>query len=129
LGNFKSKFGVKRERVPFVLTNDFIYTIVKGDKSMESHRNFKEFRNLCEKAFVILRRRGDLFINLFAMMLSTGIPELRSADDVNYVREALCLGTTEAAAVDSFRSKFQEAVKNNKTVAFNWYIHNLAKNQ
>jgi phosphatidylinositol-4,5-bisphosphate 3-kinase len=42
LGNFKSKFGVKRERVPFVLTNDFIYTIVKGDKSMESHRNFKE---------------------------------------------------------------------------------------
>ena len=33
LGNFKSKFGVKRERVPFVLTDDFIYIITKeGDK-------------------------------------------------------------------------------------------------
>ena len=30
LGNFKSKFGVKRERVPFVLTNDFIYIITEG---------------------------------------------------------------------------------------------------
>ena len=30
LGNFKSKFGVKRERVPFVLTDDFIYIITKG---------------------------------------------------------------------------------------------------
>ena len=34
LGNFKSKFGVKRERVPFVLTDDFIYIITKaGTKS------------------------------------------------------------------------------------------------
>jgi len=30
LGNFKSKFGVKRERVPFVLTDDFIHIITKG---------------------------------------------------------------------------------------------------
>ena len=42
LGNFKSKLGVKRERVPFVLTNDFVYTIVKGDKAMEHHQSFKE---------------------------------------------------------------------------------------
>lgn len=34
LGNFKSKFGVKRERVPFVLTDDFIHIITnEGDKS------------------------------------------------------------------------------------------------
>ena len=34
LGNFKSKFGVKRERVPFVLTDDFIYIITNaGDKN------------------------------------------------------------------------------------------------
>ena len=99
------------------------------DVGYEQFASSYRFRNLCEKAFVMLRRRGDLFINLFAMMLSTGIPELRSADDVNYVREALCLGTSEATAVDSFRSKFQEAVKNNKTVALNWYIHNLAKTQ
>ena len=30
LGHFKSKLGVKRERVPFVLTSDFVYVIKRG---------------------------------------------------------------------------------------------------
>lgn len=29
LGNIKSKFGVKRERAPFVLTPDFVYVMGK----------------------------------------------------------------------------------------------------
>ncbi len=44
------------------------------------------FVNLCESAYLSLRRRAALFINLLAMMLQTGIPELRSVDDINYVR-------------------------------------------
>lgn len=63
------------------------------------------------------------------MMLSTGIPELRTAEDVNYVREALCLGQLEEEARKSFQSKFQEAIKNNRTVAINWWMHNIAKQQ
>ena len=38
LGNFKSKFGVKRERVPFVLTDDFIHIITR-----EEGKNSYEF--------------------------------------------------------------------------------------
>lgn len=30
LGHFKKKYGIKRERVPFVLTEDFIRVIAKG---------------------------------------------------------------------------------------------------
>uniref|UniRef100_A0A8C2HSQ8 phosphatidylinositol-4,5-bisphosphate 3-kinase n=1 Tax=Cyprinus carpio TaxID=7962 RepID=A0A8C2HSQ8_CYPCA len=33
LGNFKSKFGIKRERVPFILTHDFIHVIQQGKTS------------------------------------------------------------------------------------------------
>ena len=33
LGNFKSKFGVKRERVPFVLTTHFVHVIKKGENN------------------------------------------------------------------------------------------------
>lgn len=29
LGHFKEKFGIRRERVPFVLTHDFVYIINK----------------------------------------------------------------------------------------------------
>ena len=34
LGHFKSKFGVKRERVPFVLTSDYVYVIKHGPKDL-----------------------------------------------------------------------------------------------
>ncbi|KAL8578264.1 hypothetical protein ACOMHN_005655 [Nucella lapillus] len=33
LGNVKSKFGVKRDRVPFVLTTHFVHVIKKGESS------------------------------------------------------------------------------------------------
>ena len=44
------------------------------------------FSALCEDAYLVLRQKAPLFINLLAMMLQTGIPELRSIDDLNYVR-------------------------------------------
>ncbi|KAH0815629.1 hypothetical protein GEV33_007162 [Tenebrio molitor] len=53
LGHFKEKFGIKRERVPFVLTHDFEYVINKGQKSA---LEFKIFQEYCEKAFLILRK-------------------------------------------------------------------------
>ena len=93
------KFGVKRERVPFVLAHDFEIII-------EKHFGFDKYNlvdvvyllftillfsccrfvRLCEDAYLILRRHASLFINMLAMMLQTGIPELRSIDDLNYVR-------------------------------------------
>ena len=47
---------------------------------------YRRFARLCEDAYLILRRHAGLFINMLAMMLQTGIPELRSIDDLNYVR-------------------------------------------
>lgn len=47
LGHFKEKFGVRRERVPFVLTHDFVYVINKGRTDREADE-FRTFQNLCE---------------------------------------------------------------------------------
>ena len=44
------------------------------------------FKLLCEDAFLRLREHGALFLNLFTMMLSCGIPELRTKDDIYYIR-------------------------------------------
>ena len=63
------------------------------------------------------------------MMLSTGIPELRTAEDVNYVREALCLGKSDKVALKDFQAKFMYAVEKNHFVSANWWVHNLAKSQ
>lgn len=42
LGHFKKKFGINRERVPFVLTEDFLYVISKGVENPKKSRDFQE---------------------------------------------------------------------------------------
>ncbi|CAG9819182.1 unnamed protein product [Phaedon cochleariae] len=126
LGHFKEKFGFKRERVPFVLTHDFVYVINKGQNSKALE--FKIFQEYCEKAFMILRKHGNLFISLFAMMISTGLPELSSEKDLNYLRDTLVLNKTDEEALLHFRSKFDEALSNSWKTSVNWATHNIAKN-
>ena len=47
LGNFKYKLKIKRERVPFVLTQDFINVINKGEINVkEDFNKFKDVGNL-----------------------------------------------------------------------------------
>lgn len=48
LGHFKEKFGFRRERVPFVLTHDFVYIINNGKTDREASE-FRTFQDLCEK--------------------------------------------------------------------------------
>ncbi|CAH1115059.1 unnamed protein product [Psylliodes chrysocephalus] len=126
LGHFKEKFGFKRERVPFVLTHDFVYVINKGQNSKALE--FKIFQEYCEKAFMILRKHGNLFISLFAMMISTGLPELSSEKDLNYLRDTLVMNKSDEEALLHFRSKFDEALSNSWKTSVNWATHNIAKN-
>ncbi|XP_072175298.1 phosphatidylinositol 4,5-bisphosphate 3-kinase catalytic subunit beta isoform-like [Diadema setosum] len=124
LGNFKRKFGVKRERVPFVLTHDFVHVITRG-KGIGTTTEFNNFRRCCEEAFMILRRRGNLLINLFAMMLSSGIPEL-SDETIKYLRDVLVLDRSEDDALKHFQGKFNEALKNSWKTSIDWMMHHIA---
>ena len=63
LGNFKSKFGVKRERAPFVFTSEMKY--VMGDKKAP---RFISFERLCCLSYNVLRRHASLFIVLFKLV-------------------------------------------------------------
>lgn len=127
LGHFKEKFGFRRERVPFVLTHDFVYVINKGRTDREA-LEFRQFQHLCEEAFLILRKHGCLILSLFAMMISTGLPELSSEKDLNYLRETLVLDLSEAEAREHFKSKFSEALANSWKTSLNWASHNFSKN-
>ncbi|PSN34153.1 hypothetical protein C0J52_10044 [Blattella germanica] len=127
LGHFKEKFGFRRERVPFVLTHDFVHVINKGQTKKEA-LEFQIFQKHCEQAFLILRRHGSLIISLFAMMISTGLPELSSEKDLNYLRDTLVMEMSEQDALTHFRSKFEEALCNSWKTSLNWASHNMAKN-
>ena len=44
LGHFKKKFGINRERVPFVLTDDFLVVIGKGKENPKRSEEFAKFQ-------------------------------------------------------------------------------------
>ncbi|XP_066547128.1 phosphatidylinositol 4,5-bisphosphate 3-kinase catalytic subunit delta isoform [Amia ocellicauda] len=125
LGNFKSKFGINRERVPFILTYDFVHVIQQGRTN--NSEKFERFRDYCEQAYKILCRNGTLFVNLFALMRAAGLPELSSSKDIQYLKDSLALGKTEEEALKHFKVKFNEALRESWKTKVNWMAHNVAK--
>uniref|UniRef100_A0A8C7MGZ2 phosphatidylinositol-4,5-bisphosphate 3-kinase n=1 Tax=Oncorhynchus kisutch TaxID=8019 RepID=A0A8C7MGZ2_ONCKI len=125
LGNFKSKFGINRERVPFILTYDFVHVIQQGRTN--NSEKFERFRECCEQAYKILCRNGTLFVNLFAMMKAAGLPELSSFKDIQYLKDSLALGKSEEEALKNFKVKFNEALRESWKTKVNWMMHSLAK--
>jgi hypothetical protein len=120
LGNIM-KFGVyKREKAPFVLTPDFVY-VLGGEKSS----NYARFIKMCQDAYCILRKHANTFINLFVMMLLTGIPQLRELQDVTYLKKAFSLAESEDEARVTFARLIDESL-NTKTTQINFALHILA---
>ncbi|KAI0229642.1 Phosphatidylinositol 4,5-bisphosphate 3-kinase catalytic subunit beta [Lamellibrachia satsuma] len=121
LGHSKFKFGVKRERVPFVLTSDFVYVIQRGDKN--DSKAFERFEECCQRAYLALRHQSNFLITLFMMMMNTGIPELSSIQDIEYLKNALLVDQSEEQALAHFKAKFKEALKNAWTLMVNNTFH------
>ncbi|XP_023685988.1 phosphatidylinositol 4,5-bisphosphate 3-kinase catalytic subunit delta isoform [Paramormyrops kingsleyae] len=125
LGNFKSKFGINRERVPFILTYDFVHVIQQGRTN--NSEKFERFREYCELAYKILCRNGTLFVNLFSLMRAAGLPELSSSKDIQYLKDSLALGRSEEEALKNFKVKFNEALRESWKTKVNWMVHSVSK--
>ncbi|KAI5094270.1 phosphatidylinositol 4,5-bisphosphate 3-kinase catalytic subunit gamma isoform isoform X1 [Silurus meridionalis] len=121
LGNYKSFLGITKERVPFVLTPDFLYVMCTTGK--KTSPNFLMFQDICVKAYLALRHHTNLLIILFSMMLMTGMPQLTSKEDIEYIREALTVGCTEEVAQKHFLDQIEICRDKGWTVQFNWFLH------
>ncbi len=97
LGNFKYKYGVKKERSPFVFTPAFA-AVLGG----ESGALYKEFQLLCVQAFHVLRNNSALLMCLFSLMLGSGFPELTQIEDIFYLRDNLMTNETDDVAGQRF---------------------------
>uniref|UniRef100_A0A4W3GLX8 Phosphatidylinositol-4,5-bisphosphate 3-kinase catalytic subunit alpha n=1 Tax=Callorhinchus milii TaxID=7868 RepID=A0A4W3GLX8_CALMI len=125
LDHKKKKFGYKRERVPFVLTQDFLIVISKGAQECTKTREFERFQEICYKAYLAIRQHANLFINLFSMMLGSGMPELQSFDDIAYIRKTLALDKTEQEALDYFMKQMNDAHHGGWTTKMDWIFHTI----
>ncbi|CAG6021036.1 unnamed protein product [Menidia menidia] len=124
LGNRKHFLGFNRERVPFVLTPDFLYVMgrVKGRNSLY----FQRFLDTCTRAYLSLRAHSHLLVTLFSLMLLTGIPELSAAEDMRYLRGALQEEQSPAEARQHFLQQVSACEDRGWTVQANWWIHMMA---
>jgi len=108
LGNFKKKFGFNRERSAFVFTPEMAY--VMGGAKYKQSLLFKTFKDLCFKAFNVLRKHADTLENLFLLMVSAGMPELMDRADVSYLRDMLCLDCTDKQAEKRFKTEINNSL-------------------
>ena len=122
MGNVQ-KFGtIRRDRVPFVLTPDMAFVINFGETMAY---NFQHFIELCCDAFNIIRKNSDLILNLLGLMVSSGIAYLSTANDIEYVRNALQLQLSDAQAT-MFFTRLIETSLSSKSTQWNFFIHNMA---
>ncbi|RZF46904.1 hypothetical protein LSTR_LSTR016080 [Laodelphax striatellus] len=122
LGDAQMFGNFKRDRTPFVLTSDMAYVINGGDKPSV---RFHHFVDLCCQAFNIVRKHGNLILNLFGLMASSGIPGV-TVDAVRYVQRALMLDVSNPEAAATFARFIQSSLKSWFT-QFNFFLHNLAQ--
>uniref|UniRef100_A0A3Q1ETN1 Phosphatidylinositol 4,5-bisphosphate 3-kinase catalytic subunit gamma isoform n=1 Tax=Acanthochromis polyacanthus TaxID=80966 RepID=A0A3Q1ETN1_9TELE len=121
LGNYKSFMGISKEWVPFVLTPDFLY--VMGTSGKKSSPHFQKFQDVCVKAYLALRHHTNLLIILFSMMLMTGMPQLTSKEDIEYIREALTVGRSEDDARHHLLDQIEICREKGWMVQVNWFVH------
>lgn len=66
-----------------------VYSLFFNSLSLQcfaSSSFLNRFRGYCEKAYMILRRHGLLFLHLFALMKAAGLPELSCSKDIQYLK-------------------------------------------
>eukprot|EP01083_Nonionella_stella_P153989 495527_1 len=94
LGNFKSQKVIgdyvkwQREVAPFVFLSANKFCITNGGKNTHKYNEFVQFS---VNAYLAVRMRHKLLINLFILMLPSQMPELICKEHINYLRDQLHL--------------------------------------
>uniref|UniRef100_H2Y5F5 phosphatidylinositol-4,5-bisphosphate 3-kinase n=1 Tax=Ciona savignyi TaxID=51511 RepID=H2Y5F5_CIOSA len=124
LNHKKKKYGICRNRVPFVLPGDFMRIICRGATTdLSKTYDYKNFVDLCCRAYLSIRSHANVIINLFCMMLGAGLPELSSFDDIEYIRTSLAVEKEELQAVQYFRDCLTAAQDKQWTTKVDWVCH------
>ena len=116
-GNFKTKFGFKRERSVFLLTPQMAYIYIQSN-------NNKEFINYCTSAYNILRANAKRIINIMITMSSSNMPEFSTMSDLSYVVDHLNLKMNEKEASEYLIKTIKDSL-NDKYRTFDNLIHNF----
>ncbi|XP_060571946.1 phosphatidylinositol 4,5-bisphosphate 3-kinase catalytic subunit alpha isoform-like isoform X2 [Ruditapes philippinarum] len=121
----KVKYGVQRERSPFVLTKDFISVVTKGEQKVNNNEEFNNFLFICLDAYMTIRRNGTLFLTLLSLMMHCELPELQEVTDIDYCRKCLALDKKEHVAANNFLMAIMESYKGQWKTNIDWFLHRV----
>lgn len=107
LGHFKMIGNIERETSPFVFTP--MYSKVLGGVDSEHYRKLE---TLAGEAYNVLRKNGNVLLSLFKLMRFTGIPELESVKDIEFLRNRLALHLSDEEANAEFSNLMLDALTN-----------------
>jgi len=122
LGNFKTKFGIRRERAAFVCTPEMVF--VMGGKQWRQSKLFQLFKRCCSRSFRILRAHANLLENLFLLMVAAGMPELLNERDIDYLKEKFHLDVDTSKAVEKLYEELDKSIESTYRRIDN-LIHNI----
>ena len=103
LGNFKSKYGVKRERAPFVFTHSM-------KAVMELDGEYDTFVHLCCEIYNILRANASVLVSLCSLAIPCNLPELQREEDVSWIYEKLLVHANDEEAAAHFTKMLEESL-------------------
>ncbi|VDO24797.1 unnamed protein product [Haemonchus placei] len=123
LGHGKTKLGIRRDRVPFVLTEHFLCVIGQGRPVSKDSHEVTKFKKLCCDAYMMLWEERDLFLSLFAVMQSMELPELSTEADLDHLKVLAFHDGMMTEARAFFAEIFDEAFNGSWATKTNWFFH------
>ncbi|CDW58155.1 PI3 PI4 kinase and PI3Ka and C2 and PX domain con taining protein [Trichuris trichiura] len=119
LGDAQMFGSFKRDRVPFLLTDEMLYAINSSERSSSSY--FHELVDLCCHALNVIRKHSTLFLNLMKLMLYADVPGL-TPESIAYMRGNLWLECTDSEASVRFTRMIEETLRS-KFPKLNFLVH------
>ncbi|CAL8094697.1 unnamed protein product [Calicophoron daubneyi] len=145
-GNVQTFAGIKRDRVPFVLTQDMLHVLqtysreisddnLLGPAGSPNNPNprypnvhpegVQIFIDYCCEAYNLIRHHSYAFLAILELGLSMNIPGV-NLDSVRYVMRALRLDLNDQQASQHFTELIRKSLQS-KIPALNFFVHGLAQ--
>jgi hypothetical protein len=84
-------------------------------RASESYHWYEEFRRLACESYNVLRKHSSLLTTLFSLMLSCGIPQLQTEQDLDWLEKTLIPGVSDEEAAKHFGELIDQALKTRMT--------------
>ena len=76
----------------------------------KNSKKFEEFKQKCVNAYWVLRENAKVIVNMFYLMIDSGIPELNNIEMLNKLNDKFAPGFNKLQAQNSLLSNLEESV-------------------